>query len=156
MTVHVVGHSRGLGEYLYRAFITDMHDVRGYSRSNNYDLEKDIAKICSQVDVDDIVILNAYANGTQIDYLKSLENSHANVVVMGSIASIHPDVNNLVYSQHKNTLELYFNKISAEPKYPMLYLRLTGTSYSDYKLVYDSINIWLANPRITTIGYSAL
>jgi len=66
MTVHVVGHSRGLGEYLYRAFTTDMHDVRGYSRSNGYDLEKDIAKICFQVEVDDIVILNAYANGTQI------------------------------------------------------------------------------------------
>jgi short-subunit dehydrogenase len=156
MTVHVVGHSRGLGEYLYNAFATDMHDVRGYSRSNGYDLEKDIAKICFQVEVDDIVILNAYANGTQIDYLKSLENSHANIVVMGSIASIYPDTDDLVYSQHKNTLELYFNKISAEPKHPMLYLRLTGTSYNDYKLVYDSIKIWLANPRITTIGYSAL
>jgi hypothetical protein len=156
MTVHIIGHSRGLGEYLYNAFTADMLDVRGYSKSTGYNLENDIAKICHQIDTDDIVILNAYANGTQIDYLKELNNSQSKVVVMGSIASIFPDISNLTYSQHKKTLEFYFNSISAEPKRPMLYLRLTGTSYNDYKLVYDSIKFWLSNPRITFIGYSAL
>ncbi len=156
MTVHIIGHSRGLGEYLYKAFEVDMYDVRGYSRSNGYDLEKDVAKICYQVDPDDLVILNAYARGTQIDYLKTLEHSHASVVVMGSIASIFPDVDNLEYSQHKKTLELYFNGISAEPKHPILYLRLTGSSYKDYRLIFDTIKFWLLNPSITSIGYSTL
>jgi hypothetical protein len=156
MTVHIVGHSRGLGEYLYTAFALDKHVVRGYSRSNGYNLEKDVAKICFQVDSDDIVILNAHANGKQIDYLKALEHSCASVVVMGSIASLFPDASNLTYSEDKNTLELHFNKISAEPKHPMLYLRLTGSSYNDYKLIYNSIKFWLENTQITTIGYSAL
>lgn len=156
MTIHIIGHSRGLGEYLYNAFKLEMHDVRGYSRSNGYSLEKDVTKICYQVEPDDLVILNAYASGTQIDYLKTLENSHAKVVVMGSIASIFPDANNIEYSQHKKTLEVYFNNNSAEPKIPMLYLRLTGSSYQDYQLVYKSIKFWLENPEITFIGYSTL
>jgi len=156
MTTHIIGHSRGLGEYLYNAFKLEMHDVRGYSRSNGYSLERDIAKICYQVEPDDLVILNAYASGTQVDYLKTLEHSHAKVVVMGSIASIFPDVTDAEYSQYKKTLELYFNNISAEPKFPMLYLRLTGSSYQDYQLVYNSIKFWLTNSKITFIGYSTL
>ena len=154
MTVHIVGHSRGLGEYLWESFKKDYKDVRGYSRTNGYNIENDVIKICYQVDPEDIVVLNAYADGTQIDYLKNLLYSHGRIIVMGSIAGTFADPTDLEYSKNKKNLESFFNEISAESSVSMLYLRLTGSSYQDYDLIYKSINFWLANPRITFIGYS--
>jgi len=156
MTIHVIGHSRGLGEYLYNNFKKEFKDVRGYSKTNGYDIEKDLTKICHNVEVDDIVILNAYANGAQEAYLEMLTKYRIRTVVMGSIAAIFPDISNIEYSKNKKDLEDYFTNISAESKIPLLYLRLTGSSYDDYQLIYDSIKFWLSNPRVTMLGYSVL
>lgn len=156
MNVHIVGDSRGLGEFLRKSFERDNYKVSGYSRKNGFIIDQDILKICNQIKNADIAVLNSYANGSQIEYLEKLKNSCKSIVVIGSIASLFPDSRDLVYSENKKKLEEYFNKIAVESKIPMLYLRLSGSAYSDYQLVYDSINFWIKNPRITSVGYSAL
>lgn len=150
MTVHVVGHSRGLGEYLYSQY----SDVRGYSRSNGYDIEKDVMKICYQIDIDDLVILNAHANGAQIDYLKQLKNiKDLKVVIMGSIASTFPDPKMPVYSYEKTKLEKYV-ELTVLEGHKWLYLKLTGQSYNNYDLIYRTIEFWKNNTEITQIGFN--
>tara|TARA_B110000503_G_C7011720_1_gene355996 strand:+ start:139 stop:609 length:471 start_codon:yes stop_codon:yes gene_type:complete len=156
MTIHVVGHSRGLGEFLYQEFEKNRYIVRGYSRTNNYDLEKDACKICYQVEDDDIVILNAHANGSQIEYIERLRHTDCRIVVMGSIASTQFDPTMPEYSIQKHTLEHYVEEISLHNKLPILYLKLTGSSYKNYNLIYNSIKLWINNPEITQIGYSVL
>lgn len=149
MTVHIVGHSRGLGEYLYSKY----KDVRGYARSNGYDIEKDVMKVCYQIDNDDLVILNAHANGAQIDYLKQLENIKSiKVVVMGSIASTFHDPTMIEYSKQKSQLENYFESAVLNG-HKWLYLKLTGESYKKYDLIYRTIEFWKNNTEITHIGF---
>lgn len=150
MTVHVVGHSRGLGEYLYSKF----QDVRGYARSNGYNIENDIIKICYQVEPDDLVILNAHANGSQIKYLKELENiKDVRVVVMGSIAATFHDPEMMQYSNEKYNLEKYF-ELAVLEGHKWLYLKLTGESYKNYSLIYNTIQFWQNNTEITQIGFN--
>lgn len=153
MTIHVIGHSRGLGKNLYDRFRLNFDSVKGYSRSNGYDIEADIIKICETINSDDIVILNAYANGSQIKYLKLLKDRNIKIIVMGSIAAVLSDSSRIEYSLKKKELEDYFVSISPESKIPLLYLRLTGSSYKNDSLIYNSIQFWIDNPCVNFIGY---
>lgn len=156
MTIHVVGNSRGLGAYLYDKFNTSLPktEVRGYSRHNGYDISKDVMKICYQVEPDDFVILNAHANGSQLYYLKELTHvKDIKVIVMGSIAATFADTKMAQYSQEKQTLEKYFEETVLEG-HQWLYLKLTGKSYEDYELIWNTIQFWCKNTSITQIGFN--
>jgi len=145
MNFYITGASRGLGEYLANHFkcfvigkpanlITDIDDIM-LSNFNN----------------GDCVILNAHAN--QLEYVKRLKDK-CRLVIMGSIAATYPDPNMLEYSKTKLDLETYVQSISLHNPYPILYLRLTSSSYKNYQLIADSINFWLDNPDITFMGYN--
>lgn len=150
MTVHVVGHSRGLGEYLYSKY----KNARGYARSNGYDIETDIVKICYQVEPEDLVILNAHANGSQIEYLKELQHiKDVRVIVMGSIAATFHDTDMMRYSEQKYELEKYFESAVLDGR-TWLYLKLTGESYKNYSLIYNTIQFWQNNTEITQVGFN--
>lgn len=156
MTVHVVGHSRGLGEYLYEKFklVFRNYEIRGYSRNNGYNIEQDIIKICYQISPGDLVILNAHANGCQIEYLKQLENiKQIKVVVMGSIAATFHDPDMMQYSEEKYNLEKYFESAVLDG-HQWLYLKLTGESYKNYNLIWNTIQFWYNNTEITQIGFN--
>lgn len=156
MTIHVVGNSKGLGAYLYERYTVEFPktELRGYSRNNGYDISKDIIKICYQVEPNDLVILNAHASGNQIYYLKELKNIRdLQVVVMGSIASTFIDTTMLDYSKEKQQLEKYFEETVLEG-HKWLYLKLTGKSYKDYQLIWNTIQFWNKNPEITQIGFN--
>jgi hypothetical protein len=145
MKFYITGSTRGLGKYLAEYFNCIQID------KPSYNLTTDAEQICKDININDIVILNAHAN--QIEYVKLLKDK-CRLVVMGSIASMHPDPQMPEYSESKLELENYVESISTHSKYPILYLRLTSSSYKNYQLVANSVQFWLSNPDITFIGYN--
>lgn len=145
MNFYITGASRGLGEYLANHF-------ECFVIGRPVDLVTDIEDIIAAGFNDgDVVILNAHAN--QLEYVKRLKDK-CRLVVMGSIASIHPDPQMPEYSKAKLELEQYVESISTHNRYPILYLRLTSSSYRNYQLIANSIQFWLDNPDTTFIGYN--
>jgi hypothetical protein len=147
MKFYILGHSRGLGEYLHKNF-----NAVGFSRPE-FNIETDIELIVNKIDNDSVVILNAYAGGTQIEYLNLL-HYRTSVIVCGSIASTFYDPDMLEYSKNKEILEKRFLDLSTSNKYPMLYLKLTSSSYKDYSLIKRTIDFWLDNPNFTFAGFN--
>jgi short-subunit dehydrogenase len=145
MNFYITGASRGLGEYLANHF-------KCYVIGRPVDLITDVDNIMEAgFKEGSVVILNAHAN--QLEYVKKLKDN-CRLVVMGSVASINPDPNMQEYSKTKLELELYVQSVSLHSKYPILYLRLTSSSYKNYKLIADSIKFWLDNPDVNFIGYN--
>lgn len=144
---YITGSTRGLGLYLKHEF-----NCFGFDRPE-YNIEQDINNICSSIEQDSLVILNAYANGTQLDYLERL-NKKCSIVVCGSIASTFHNPDTPKYSKTKESLENEFVKLSRHSTHPMLYLKLTSTSYKNYKLIGNTIRFWIDNPNFTFAGFN--
>lgn len=153
MKVYIIGDSRGLGNDLKLMFQEDQYEVVGFNREN-CDIENDFLQIAESIEENSLVIVNAYANGVQVEILKKLINTNNKIVVMGSIASRYPDALLPEYSNHKKDLEDYFMKQAIEKKSSdLLLLNLTGKSYLNSNLIYDSIKFWLLNTDIISILY---
>lgn len=146
MKFYITGSTRGLGEYLCREFNCINFD-------HPYDIANDIDSITEQIESDSIVILNAHANGTQIEYVKKLKD-RCKLIICGSIVSVKPDKILLDYSKEKNILEKYVTDVSLYNLNPILYLRLTSSSYKDYNLISNTIRFWLDNPNFVFAGYN--
>lgn len=144
---YITGHTRGLGKALCNRL-----NCIGVGRPQ-YNLEADVDKICDFILEDDLVILNAYAFGTQIEYVKRLYNK-AHMVIIGSIAADYTDPKLLKYSQDKQLLEQEVQHLAIHSTKPLLYLKLTDNSYSDYELIYQTIQFWISNPKITSVGFN--
>ena len=153
MKVYIIGDSRGLGADLKHLFENDDYEVIGFNRTE-YNIEHDYLEIVDRIEENSIVILNAYANGTQLEILKQLYNTNNKIIVMGSIASRYADPDMPKYSSHKKELEEYFLKNAIEKNNSdLLILNLTGKSYLNSTLIYDSIKFWLLNTDIVAISY---
>jgi hypothetical protein len=146
MKFYITGSTRGLGKFLCEEF-----NCVNFDRP--YDLSIDIDRIVELIESDSVVILNAHASGTQIEYIKKLKD-RCNLVICGSIASINFDTNMPKYSKEKNDLEKEIVQISLKNKKPILYLRLTSSSYKDYKTIANTIKFWLDNPNFTFAGFN--
>ena len=145
MNFYITGASRGLGEYLANHF-------KCYTIGRPVDLIKDIDAIMEAgFEEGDVVILNAHAN--QLEYVERLQD-RCRLVVMGSIAATNFNPEMPKYSREKWELEKVVQQIALHSKYPMLYLKLTSSSYKNYKLIANSIQFWLDNPDTTFIGYN--
>lgn len=145
MNFYITGASRGLGEYLANHF-------KCFVIGRPVDLLTDIDDIMEAgFDDGDVVILNAHVN--QLEYVKRLKNK-CRLVIMGSIAAVNADPEMPEYSKEKQDLEKAVEQLALHSKYPMLYLRLTSSSYHNYNTVARSIQFWLDNPSITFIGYN--
>jgi NAD(P)-dependent dehydrogenase (short-subunit alcohol dehydrogenase family) len=145
MNFYITGAGRGLGEYLANHF-------KCFAVGKPVDLIADIDSIIEAgFEEGSVVILNAHAD--QLEYVKRLKDQ-CRLVIMGSVASINPDPNMPEYSKTKSELETYMQSVSLHNPYPMLYLRLTSSSYKNYKLIADSIQFWLDNPAVNFIGYN--
>ena len=145
MKFYIVGSKKGLGLHLRKEF-----NCVNFDRP--YDLSQDIDAICSHIDSDSVVILNAHAKGAQIKYVEALKD-RCRLVVCGSIASTFKDFSMPTYSEQKLELENYVVEQSLHSKHPMLYLRLTSSSYANYDLISNTIKFWLDNPGFTFAGY---
>jgi hypothetical protein len=142
MKFYITGSTRGLGKYLAKHF-----DCVSFNKP--FDLKTDIDTVCNTIENGSIVILNAHAN--QLEYVKRLKD-RCKLVVMGSIATVYPDPNMPEYSSSKLELEEYIETIATHS--PVLYLRLTSSSYKNYQLIANSIEFWLENQEVTFIGYN--
>jgi hypothetical protein len=144
MKFYITGSTRGLGKYLAEYFNCITID-------RPIDLNADIDKVINLIEENSVVILNAHAS--QLEYVEKLKDK-CKLVVCGSIAATITDSNMPKYSKEKLKLEKAVIKESLHSKHPILYLKLTSSSYKKYKLIADSINFWLDNPDITFIGYN--
>lgn len=144
MNFYITGSTRGLGDYLAAYFSCEQFD-------RPFDLNVDIDEICNAIEDGSTVILNAHAS--QIKYVERLKD-RCNLVVMGSIAAVNFDPEMREYSEEKYDLEKTVTQLALHSKCPILYLRLTGSSYKDYHTVARSIQFWLDNPTVTFIGYN--
>jgi len=144
MKFYITGSTRGLGNYLAEEF-----DCIRLDRP--FDLVKEVEKVVNVIEDDSVVILNAHANQQQ--YIELLKHK-CKIIVCGSIAAVYADPNMIEYSEEKNKLEKYVTHLALHNAYPLLYLRLTSSSYKNYKLIANSIKFWLENPDITFIGYN--
>ena len=154
MKVYILGKSRGLGKELSILFEADGYQVQGFDRSNGFDIENDYENIVDQIKENSLIIINAYANGSQKKILEKLINSNNKIVVMGSIASRFADPEMLEYSKHKKDLDDYFMRAAVEKKASdLLIINLTGRTYKDSKLIYDSIKFCLLNTDIVAFTY---
>lgn len=154
MKIYIFGKSRGLGYELGQLFEQDGHQVIGFDRTTGFDIEQHWVDAVSGIEDDSLIILNAYANGCQKQILESLVNKKNKIVVMGSIASKYPDPTMPTYSNHKIELAKYFMNTAIEKKESdLLMLSLTGKSYQNSKLIYESIKFWLLNTDIIEFSY---
>jgi hypothetical protein len=146
MKFYITGSTRGLGKFLCEEF-----NCVNFDRP--YDLSIDIDRIVELIESDSVVILNAHSSGSQLKYIEKLKD-RCKLVICGSIASINFDVNLPNYSKEKNDLEKKVTQISLHNKQPMLYLRLTSSSYKDYNMISNVIKFWLDNPNFTFAGFN--
>lgn len=144
MKFYITGSTRGLGKYLAEHFNSERFD-------RPLDLNSDVEKICDSIEEGSTVILNAHAS--QIKYVERLKDK-CSLVVMGSIAAVNLDPNMLEYSKEKYDLEKTVQQLALNSKYPILYLQLTSSSYKDNKAISTSIQFWLDNPSVTSIGFN--
>lgn len=154
MKIYILGKSRGLGYDLGTLFESEGYQVIGIDHQTGVDIEKNYKSFLKDIEDDSLVIINAYANGAQIFILKQLIDMKIKVVVMGSMAARYQDSSMLDYSAHKKNLEEYFMRHAIETKKSdLLILNLTGKSYLNSRLIYDSINFWLLNTDIIAVSY---
>ena len=145
MKFYITGSTRGLGEYISNEFNCECFD------RPDYDIATDVDNIVERIEPSSVVILNAHAN--QLEYVNRLKDK-CRLVVIGSLAAVHPDPTMPKYSQDKAQLEQEVVKQSVHSKYPILYLRLTSSSYKNHNMIIRSIKFWLENPDINFIGYN--
>lgn len=146
MKYYILGSTRGLGKFLKEKFTCDAFD-------RPICLDKDFDKVVSQIEDNSLVIVNAFANGSQFSYVEELKD-RCKIVVCGSIAAVNHDPSMPEYSIIKQNLEDRVLQLSLDKRYSILYLRLTSSSYINYQMIYNSIIFWLENPEVNFIGYN--
>ncbi|MCK1425870.1 hypothetical protein [Bradyrhizobium sp. 87] len=70
--IALTGHTRGIGSSLYDFYLASGHEIRGFSKSNGYNLPDKIPQLLKEADDCDVFINNAYSDGAQIVLLSNL------------------------------------------------------------------------------------
>lgn len=171
----VTGHTTGLGQAFFKHFQTfDGWEVIGMSRSNGYDITKDLDRIVEEAKGCDLFINNTYANGHQLQLLNTLKRRVHKMVVCGSISRFdpYPELMDSEYTKVKAQLAETCRLISInnDPTLAeVLHLDLSfiegSTSdlsdpedfVSDYVIKFDEIisavDFWLTNPKIRQMEF---
>ena len=71
MKIAITGHSRGIGKACFDLFSAE-HECVGFSRSNGFDISKDITNIIDQSLECDVFINNAYFEFKQVEIFNTL------------------------------------------------------------------------------------
>src|SRR6056300_1469386 len=145
MKVCVTGGTRGLGKTIAAFFRIKNYDVKIFDRSHNVKTIIDESIGC------DIFVNNSYGDGMQLELLDTLHNKVGKMIVCGSIAADNADPRMPEYSDNKKKLQEKFYFLTQEKNKKiadMLLLKLTSSSYSNNKLIRDSIDFWLDHPEV--------
>jgi hypothetical protein len=146
MKFYITGSGRGLGQRLREEF-----NCISFDRPD--DVSLNIDAVINQIEAGSVVILNAHASGSQLEYVEKLKDK-CWIVVCGSVAAVNHDSNMIEYSKQKKQLEERITQLSLHNQHPILYLRLTSSSYRDHQLIINTIKFWLDNPQFTFAGYN--
>ena len=151
MKVVVLGGTKGIGQLLSAYFKLRNSDVKEFGKSSSFDEVVSVAKTC------DVFICNAYADGTQLNYIETLKDYNIKIIVIGSIAADSPDPDMPVYSLDKKNLRERVIELSQSRhtcKADILLLTLTGTAVKEYQTIHNTIDYWLENSTINEIRFT--
>jgi hypothetical protein len=130
LKIGITGHTKGLGQYLYNEFTKDNNQVKGFSRSNGYDIKNpfDRKKILVE-SLDAVVFINLVHNYYhQTDLLVALHKAwqgQNKLIINVSSGVVHNEEwatdnhDMMEYKVQKINLETMaknLNKINALPK----------------------------------------
>ena len=114
--------------------------------------EDNETKVAEKIQNCDVFINNAFQNNDgQAKMLVALMPFVKKTIVVGSMASIHPDMKNFAYTQNKRTLQnVFYNKCSLikEGGPHQVLFSITGSAYKDTKLIMQTVDFWLEHPEI--------
>ena len=95
MKIAITGHTGGLGQALFEILSTQ-HEVVGFSRSNGYDISKNLAEIVDEIQDYDVLINNAYHVTGQLGLLRKIyevwEGQYKLIITLGSGAAHNPNI----------------------------------------------------------------
>jgi NADP-dependent 3-hydroxy acid dehydrogenase YdfG len=139
----ITGHTSGLGNACYEYFKHD-HQVTGLSRSNDYDLSRDLEMFVS-TDFD-VYINNAYYEFAQTELLYRLfeENKYRECMII-NIGSVSADGNKDTinrYAIHKASLEKACNQLQLiDSNCKVIHIKLgrINTPMTDHRSNYPRI-----------------
>jgi len=104
MKIAITGHTKGIGKAIYEHF---QPNIIGFSRSNNYDITKNMESIFRESTDTEVFISNAHSAFTQTALLyRFIEWGYkGHIISIGSVASDAIRYRNNPYSIHKQALE---------------------------------------------------
>lgn len=168
----VTGHTSGVGQYLYEHFSKIGYDVLGMSRSNGYDISKDIEKIIIESNNCDLFINNATSGKSQLNILRNLCTKVPRIVTIGSAGTDYLDILNNQYNLDKKELEDASRLISSSSRDDLAKILLIKLSFAEetysrekinrinsditisYKEIANVIDFWIDNFNITKVEFS--
>jgi hypothetical protein len=160
MKIIITGHTSGLGKYLYNQFKNSGHEIEGISRSNGFDLLTDIDRVIEISNGCDLFINNTNASKCQIELLNRLHDKVDKMIIMGSIAGDYDQLINNDYSKNKKELSERCKQLSLLVGNKLLHLNISmledavsSDNLITYKEVYDTIEFWIKNPRISNLNF---
>ena len=148
----ITGHTSGVGRYLFEYFTSNGWEVVGMSRSNGYDISKDIDKVIQDSIGADLFINNASCGSSQLELLRNLSTVIPNIVTMGSAGTEFTNIWGKQYTLDKKDLEEKFKLISMNTAAAnMLLIKLSFTI--SYNEIARTIEFWLENPKIRQVDF---
>lgn len=157
MKIFVTGHTSGLGKSIYNLCDEADYTVTGLSRSNGYDLTKDLNDFLLQNDWD-IFVNNAYSGWMQTELLYKLfeqnKNRKCTIINIGSVSADgnYDTVNE--YAVHKAALDkacMQLQLIDCECKVVQVKLGRMDTPLVAHKHARKLDPVIVANYIINTI-----
>ena len=170
MRIVIIGHTSGIGKALAEHFTKKKHDVVGLSRTNGYDIERDVTKIVGAAKGCDLFINNAYRDKQQLVLFNELKDKVGKIICMGSISRMYPELIPTDYVHDKQELYEAMRLHSLTPNtIPSLHLDLsfiestevnhndptafTSDNYITYDEIISAVDFWLDNPKVKNIEF---
>ena len=121
----IIGHTQGIGKAIADLFKEKQFEVVGLSRSNGYDISKNLQNIKKKIDECEYVVIKAYAKSSQLELLKRIykkyENENKKVAVITSTSGTLTGIDNThstptykEYCRSKRELIKYIEDIQQE------------------------------------------
>ena len=123
--IAITGHTKGIGKAIAELYAKKNYKVKGFSRSNGYDMSSHQDSIVEEIYDCNLIVLNAHAGREQLNLLKKIYSKYHDepkkVVVItstsGTEQGIDEDFDNEDYKEycrHKNELIGYVSDLQEE------------------------------------------
>ena len=138
MKVAITGHTKGLGAELAKRFEMGGHTVVGFSRSNGFDISKEVDRVAivKQAADCDVFVNNAYWGFAQVALLDGvygawIQKPNKYIINIGSDSSYHQKTRHHPYAVHKIALDEQCRQLQPLARWPVISNVRPGTFESD-------------------------